>query len=329
MESAAIGIYLRTGHRGVGLMDGFWTSPRFRPLWLGLALLVCGLASSAPVKAASGRVLIEEGAVKRSALIVEFQRLKRGPRPTIIVLHGGSGNGAGVRRNLGLDEVARATGSIMIYPDAVEGRWAGANAGRAGLADDSIYLGRLVQKLIAERISDPQKISIVGVSTGGLMAIRMACTQPRLFAAAAAIIANMPKSLEGACKPERPVPFLLINGTADTLIPYQGGRIALANRTAEVLSTEATLAAFAEAAGCGTGRSSEPVTHRDAADPTRTFIERATGCKAPVELIKVDGGGHRVPGRPGGGGGNANAGARSNDVDAGKAVLEFIKRAGG
>ena len=304
-------------------------SPRFRLQCLGLAVLICGLASSAPVKAASGRVLLEEGAVRRSALIVEFQRLKRGPRPTIIVLHGGSGNRAGVRRNLGLDEFARATGSVMIFPDAVEGRWAATNASRTGLADDPVYLGRLVQKLIAERISDPQKISIVGVSTGGLMAIRMACTQPQLFAAAAAIIANMSKSLEGKCRPGRPIPFLLINGTADTLIPYEGGRILIANRTAEVLSTEATLAAFAEAAGCGAGRSSELVAHRDTADPTRTFIERATGCKAPVELIKVEGGGHRVPGRLGGGGGNANAGARSNDIDAGKAVVEFIRRAGG
>ena len=48
-----------------------------------------------------------------------------------------------------------------------------------------------------------------------------------------------------------------------------------------------------------------------------------------MELIRIEGGGHRVPGRAGGGGGNVNAGARSLDIDAGKAVSEFFTRAGG
>ena len=211
---------------------------------LALCAAACAVLGAPAVHAAASRFVIEEGGVRRSATLVEFQRLKKGPRPVVIVLHGGSGSGAGVRRNLGLDEHARAGGAVMIYPDAAEGRWAGAGSGRKGLADDTVYIAKIAEKLIADRIADPQKISIVGVSTGGLLAIRMACTHTKLFTAAAAIIANMPKSLEGKCAPERPLPFLLVNGTADTLVPYDGGKISINKITTEVLSTEATLAPF-------------------------------------------------------------------------------------
>ena len=308
----------------------------FRALGLvaGLAGVLIGPNAAS---AASGRIVIEEGGVRRSALIEEFQRLKRGPRPTIVVLHGGSGSGSGVRRNLGLDALARASGTVVVYPDAVEGRWAGVTHGRAGLADDQVYVRRLVEKLVADRIADPRRVGIVGVSTGGLLAIRLACTSADLFSSASAIITNMPKSLEGNCKPAKPIPFLLINGTADTLIPYGGGRILLGGRTAEVLSTEATLAPFAQAAGCAPDLSNELFAKRDAADPTKAVLQKFARCAVPVELIKIEGGGHRVPGRTGGGGTsnvaglappNETAGLRNNDVDASKAIFDFFRRVG-
>ena len=86
---------------------------------LRLICTLLALAAFAPVaEAASSHVTIEVDGVKRSALIVERERLKRGRRPVILVLHGSNGNGARVRRNFELDEAAGAGGAIVVYPDA-------------------------------------------------------------------------------------------------------------------------------------------------------------------------------------------------------------------
>ncbi len=65
----------------------------------------------------------------------------------------------------------------------------------------------------------------------------------------------------------------------------------------EVASTDATLAPFAKAAGCGDGRTTTALADKDPKDGTRSYFEKLNGCKAPIELIRVEGGGHTIPGR--------------------------------
>src|SRR5438045_1178662 len=55
-----------------------------------------------------------------------------------------------------------------------------------------------------------------------------------------------------ACHPSRPVPVLMMNGTADPLIPYQGGRGASRFAVEDFWSTERTLAFWRRANGCET-----------------------------------------------------------------------------
>src|SRR4051812_1996122 len=77
-----------------------------------------GLLASHQAFAATGRIQIDVNGQKRSAVIVERERLKRTLRTTIIILHGSNttnvrGNpadGRRVQRNLGLDEQVRNAG---------------------------------------------------------------------------------------------------------------------------------------------------------------------------------------------------------------------------
>ena len=91
----------------------------------------------------------------------------------------------------------------------------------------------------------------------------------------------------------------MIAGTADAAIPYAGGKVTLPASKTNVLSVDATLAVFAKAAGCGDGRSTTafPTATRD--DGTRAYLDKLNGCKVPVQLLRVEGGGHSVPGRAG------------------------------
>ena len=56
------------------------------------------------------------------------------------------------------------------------------------------------------------------------MTMTMICARADLFAAAASVIMNLTDDSAAACHPSRPVPMLMMNGTADPLIPYDGGR---------------------------------------------------------------------------------------------------------
>ena len=284
-----------------------------------VALSLCAQAAQAAV----AKVTVDAGGVKRTALVMERERLKKGRRPVIFVLHGSNGAGARIRKNLELDEAVGASGAIVVYPDAVEGHWLPAGGGDA----DIVFIATLAGKLVAEGRADPRRIFVAGASTGGMLAMRLACEQADVFAGAAAIIANMPSGLGESCKPARPVPFLLINGTADPRVPFAGGPLVKTDHPGDVLSTDATLAIFATAAGCTGERGKTLFPNRNPKSGSRAYLEKFDGCKVPVELVRIEGGGHTIPGHwSGADSGAAGAGAHNIDVDAAKLVVDFFRR---
>jgi polyhydroxybutyrate depolymerase len=279
--------------------------------------------ASAPAQAVTGRLAIEAAGQKRTAVIVEPGRLKRSPRTAIIILHGANnGSGRRVQTYLGLDEAARSAGAVMVYPDALDGGWN--FTGEAG-PDDPAFIRALAAKLVADGVADRRKIFLIGVSTGGMMALRVGCQTPDYLAGVGALIAGLPTKLAESCKPP-PLAFLLLNGTANPLIPYQGGPIRLRGVKGEVVSAEATLAPFAAANACSTQRSSHDFPDRDLDDGSRVTMERLSGCKHMVELVRVEGGGHTLPGRPTRADRGQSVGALNRDVNASRLILEFIRR---
>ena len=68
--------------------------------------------------------------------------------------------------------------------------------------------------------------------------------------AAAPIIANLPTDIAANCKPSRPVPVLVMNGTADPLVPYNGGGVGFAGRRGNVMSTDETMTRLRRINGC-------------------------------------------------------------------------------
>ena len=290
--------------------------------------LVAGLAciQSTQASAASGRLMIESGGQHRSAFVVEHARLKRTLRPTIIVLHGQSGSGMRVRRYLGLEDSLKSQSVVTVYPDAIDGHW---NVSEAHAGRDIKFIDDLVNKLVSDGISDRRKIFLIGSGTGGILAMRLGCRETHDFAGVAALIALMPADDVASCKPSKPLPFFLLAGTADPQAPFGGGKADFVEYKGEVASADASTAPFATAAGC----SGQPVVidqpDRDPNDGSRVVIERFQGCKAPVELVRVDGGGHTLPGRPRVGDRGRVVGAHNNDVNTTVLVLDFFRRASG
>ncbi len=277
--------------------------------------------------AASGRVSFDVNGHKRVATILERARLKRAPRPLIIVLRaaGSAPRRLGlsrVDRFLGLDEAAGAA-TVLAFPSSGGARW----DLDAGKTDDVAMVRALAARMIADGIADRRKIYLAGVSSGGLLALRVLCDGADYLAGAAVLLANMPASLAKSCKPARPAAFLLLNGTLDPLMPYQGGEAKLVDFKGEVAGTDATLAPFALAAECGKARPAEALPDKNPNDGTRVFVERSSGCKAPVELFRIEGGGHALPGWPVRADRGEIVGARNNDIDTARILIDFFRRA--
>lgn len=273
----------------------------------------------------SGRISVQAGGLMRTALIVEHERLKKSRRSVIIVLHGGKGYGAGVRRNLGLEEIMRTSGPVMVYPDSIGGKWhvaPGAPANR-----DSLFVRNLITKLVADGIADRHRIFLVGSSSGGPMALQLACQHSRLFAGAAILIASLPEEFAASCHPSHPLRFLMIAGTADPFVPYQGGRANLVDTTATLLPIEKTLAIFAQAADCGTDKIVTEFPHPDSKNATRAYLEKFKGCKVPVALVRIEGGGHTIPGRWKGGERGKLVGPHNYDFNSAALIWDLFRKA--
>eukprot|EP01037_Dinobryon_pediforme_P002343 gene2343-2380_t len=290
------------------------------------AFLACSalLLTLPAADAADFRISFEMNERMRSAVISEPRRLKHVPRATIIVLHG-TENGARIRRRLGLDATVASAGYATVYPDAIGGHWHNGLETPLGPNDDVLFLKSLISRLVASGITDPRRVYIVGASAGGMMALRFACESGESIAGTVAFLANLPATL-AECKPPKALPFLLVNGTADPIVPYGGGAVALKNRKGDVLSTEATLGVFAKTANCTGDRTAKQFEDKDKEDNTTAFRETYAHCNLPVELIRIEGGGHTLPGKGKGIGPSENVGAFNRDIESTKLIWEFIRR---
>jgi polyhydroxybutyrate depolymerase len=215
--------------------------------------------------------------------------------PTVIVLHGALISAEYTVRWYGFSEAARRYGFAAVFPRGIALQWNdGRDAWMSGV-DDVGFLKRLARELVARGTADPARLYMVGISSGGMMTFRMLCEAAELFAGAGTIIASMPAAAGAKCRPGRPVPVVMFNGTADPLVPYRGGGVGFGGWQGRVWSAEGTAAFLARGNGCGPaskarlGGGSPPGAIRIV-----RFDWQRCSSQRGVTLYRVEGGGHQV-----------------------------------
>ena len=179
--------------------------------------------------------------------------------------------------------------------------WNDGREGVASPADDVGFLRTLVRELVQRGISDPARLYITGISNGGMMALRMLCEASELFAGAGITIANMPARTGETCYIKNPVPVVMVNGSADLLVPYNGGWVGPFGIGGNVWGTEKTAAFLARANGCATVARTDFPSHKPNASTsiTKTAWRDCIAPEKTVTLYRVNGGGHQIYGRRG------------------------------
>ena len=258
--------------------------------------------------------------------------------PLVLVLHGNLQRGADLRARTAWPEVARREHVAVLFPDGLNRSWADlrADAEREGRkppagTDDVAFLVALARHFVDTGVADPKRIYVAGISNGGAMAMSLACERPDLFAAAAVVIMGMTRGMESACKPSQPIPILFMNGTADPLVAYGGGRGTSRYAVSGLLSTPDTVRFWRAIDGCE--RKDAASARLPDTDPTdRSTVTRIDSRCPPgrnVVLYRIDGGGHRMPGRP-----DAKRaaivtrllGPQNHDIDGAETIWAFFAR---
>jgi polyhydroxybutyrate depolymerase len=159
--------------------------------------------------------------------------------------------------------------------------------------------------------------------------LRLACEQTSGFAGLAVIGASLPSDLADSCKPAHPLPLMMISGTADPVVPFHGGQANLPHSKVELASVETTLGIFGKAAGCAAGMTTTVFPDKDTRDGTRAYLDRLNNCAVPVELVRIEGGGHEMPGLASEMGQGSGQSLTNGDVNSAKLVWDFFRPLGG
>lgn len=224
--------------------------------------------------------------------------------PVIFGLHGGGVAGGQFRRytQRRLERLADRRGFLVVYPDSFDGHWNagysnGRRAEREGV-DDVAFLGATADRMVLERGADPKRLYAVGISDGAFMIHRLACEDSPRWAAVAALAGAIGVEAAAACRPARPVPILLVNGTGDPFVHWEERYVRLiAEKIGTRLTVPETVARWVGMNACPKTPRRSDLRDTDPDDGTRWSLTAWGPCKAGSEVLlyKVEGGGHTWP----------------------------------
>lgn len=197
--------------------------------------------------------------------------------------------------------------------------------------DDVGFISQIVDEFIKNGDANPARIYATGISNGGFMSNRLACELADKMAAVAIVTATMPVNMVSKCNPSEPVSVLIMNGTEDPLVPYNGGEVRLFKKgksRGEIVSTADTFDFWLSQAGYkASAQTIKPFGFPDVdiQDNTRVFLQKFKGQNAEVALYTIEGGGHSWPG------GRQYLfefliGRTSHDINATEHIWDFFKR---
>ena len=314
-------------------------SLRARPGRLGGAalLLVALLGHAVPVRGGSfleSETLVHDGLTRWYDLYVP-DGLAATPVPLLLVLHGGTQSNDVLRSGAALRLRALADDErfVLALPngtssaDGTSGpsgsfNWndCRSDAGPAATtADDTGFIAALVDAIAARLPVDAERVYVAGASNGGMMAYRLALELSDRIAAVAASIANLPARSECVDAPAAPLSVLIMNGTADPIMPWAGGQVA-GNRGL-VLSAEATRDFWRERLGTNPTPQHVDFPDLDPNDAGTVSSDRYVGGREGSEVLfyTVAGGGHVPPGIA-----YPASGAQNRDIEAFDEYWRFL-----
>ncbi|MEB3287360.1 MAG: PHB depolymerase family esterase [Vampirovibrionales bacterium] len=152
--------------------------------------------------------------------------------PLLLAYHGYLGSARQMMRMSGFNPIAENDGFLVAYPNALHRKWLASTGSSEFPNDDVNFSQALIKKLAQTYPIDPSRIYATGFSSGGFFTERLACELSAIklsengdttaIAAIAPVAATIGKPLSKNCKLKRPVSVLMLNGTDDPIVTWNG-----------------------------------------------------------------------------------------------------------
>ena len=197
------------------------------------------------------------------------------PAGLVINLHGAGQTGGEQAALTNYNAIADQHGFVVAYPDGIDFSWAdgrGASIPDRQGVDDVGFLTALIDRLTRDHGIAPGRVFATGMSAGAFMATRLACERADIVSAIAPVAGTLGAAFP--CAPSRPVSVLQMNGTADPVVPFNGGTMLGRGGYSDIVAAPAMAQRWRDVDRCS-----------------------ASGCAEGTEVVfvQIDGGGHTWP----------------------------------
>ncbi len=246
--------------------------------------------------------------------------------PLVVVLHGGGGNARQIERSTGFSELADEEGFIVVYPSGTGTFQSLLLTWNAGYCcayamendiDDVGFFREMISKLESKLNIDTNRIYVTGMSNGAMMTHRLGAEYSDIITAIAPVAgsiggkATLNSPLWMPPQPSNPVSVLIIHGTADSHVLYEGGHGPDTTGTRVDLSAAESAEFWAMANDCDIDT---PLVSNNDGIKRTAYSGGKEG--SVVEVIAIENGGHTWPG--------ADKDSL-NRIDATSTIWEFFK----
>lgn len=225
------------------------------------------------------------GGVARTYVVMRPVAAPATPPALMVLLHPLGSNPVQMANLSFITNFVATQGFWVVLPQAVNGTWQDDPA--LDPDTDVQFISQLIDTLVAQGV-DSTRVYAAGYSDGAFMSERLACEIPNQIAAfgidAGVVITTSPTY----CKPSVQRPKLYILGTADSIVPYNGGTVGMD-------SAAASMSFWNGLQDCADSAVTTLPTLVD--DGTTVQLTDYTGCAAGSELrlYTVENGGHAWP----------------------------------
>jgi polyhydroxybutyrate depolymerase len=194
--------------------------------------------------------------------------------PLVIALHGYTVDSTWMETNTHFDDLAIRVGFVVVYPQGINNSWNAGTCCGHNHNDDEAFIKAVIDRLVGGGNIDARRVFVTGMSNGGAMAQRLACDLADRISAVASVSGSL---LVDSCNPSRPISVMEMHGTADSLVPYEGGTTA---GLGSFPPTMAIMKRWASIDGCPA-----PTSTQSAITTTYTWASCREGSSVVLEAI--------------------------------------------
>lgn len=144
------------------------------------------------------------------------------PSPVVISLHGAALWPSAQRWLSDWDRVADEQGFIVVYPSGAGFPKTWQTSEGTAMDRDIQFIASLIDLLESTYNVDASKIYLNGHSNGGGLTFALSCTLDDRIAAFG-IVAGAQTLAWNRCRNSSPAPVMLVHGTEDPIVPFEGG----------------------------------------------------------------------------------------------------------